>query len=71
MDGRKIKMGLGIIAFIVGFIFLSLVSWLLNTKDVDPQTITVDFFRGIGAWSLIGLALISIGVNDILLVKSE
>ncbi|MBN2600347.1 MAG: hypothetical protein JXA75_07395 [Candidatus Thermoplasmatota archaeon] len=71
MSGGKIKLGLGIIAFIVGFIFLSLVSWSLNTKEVDPETITVNIFRALGAWSLIGLALISIGIVIILLVKLE
>lgn len=64
-------MGIGILAFIVGFIFLSVVSWLINTKDIDPDTITVNFFWGLGAWSLIGLALISIGVIVILLARFE
>lgn len=71
MNRKKIEMGIGILAFIVGFIFLSVVSWLINTKDIDPDTITVNFFRGLGVWSLIGLALISIGVIVILLARFE
>jgi len=68
---KKIQLGLGILAYIVGFIFLAVVSWIINTRDLDPETITINFLRGLGAWSLIGLALISIGIIVILLVRFE
>jgi len=71
MNRKKIELGLGILAFIAGFIFLSIVSWVINTKDIDPETITANFFRGLRAWSLIGLALVSIGVIVILLARFE
>ena len=73
-DGMKrnaVMLGLGVGAFIVGFVLLSVVSWFLNTKDVVPEEITTDFLRSLGAWSLIGLALIAIGIIMILLMKSE
>ena len=68
MNKRRIELGLGILAFIVGFIFLSIVSWLINTESGE---VTIYFLRAVGSWSLIGLALISLGVIVILLVKFE
>jgi len=80
MKGGKIKLGIGIIFFIVGFIFISLVSFFANTRnlDVDEESITdlriyfigeSQFIRTMGSWSLLGLALISIGIIVIVLTK--
>lgn len=80
MNGGKIKLGIGIIFFIVGFIFISLVSFFANTRnlDVDEESITdlriyfigeSQFIRTMGSWSLLGLALISIGIIVIVLTK--
>jgi ABC-type transport system involved in multi-copper enzyme maturation permease subunit len=70
MNRNKIVLGLGIIVFIVGFIFVSLVSFFANTRNlnVDGES---QFIRTMGSWSLLGLALISIGVVVILLTKLE
>jgi hypothetical protein len=45
MNRNKIVLGLGIIAFIVGFIFVSLVSFLANTRDLGINDLepTSDF----------------------------
>jgi hypothetical protein len=83
MNRNKIVLGLGILTFFVGFIFISLVSFFANTRvlDVnDMEDITelqimyegeARFTRTMGSWSLLGLALISIGVIVILLTKFE
>jgi hypothetical protein len=83
MNRNKIVLGLGIIVFIVGFIFVSLVSFFLNTRVIDVNNIEVaselksmfesesQYIHTMGLWSLLGLALISIGIIMILLVKTE
>ena len=71
MNTRKIELGLGILAFIVGFIFISLVSFFSNTRVVDEGNMESQFISTMGLWFLLGLALIAIGVIVILLVKFE
>jgi len=83
MNRNKIVLGLGILVFIVGFIFVSLVSFVANTRALDVNDIETlselkfmfdneaQFIHTMGSWSLLGLALISIGVIVILLTKLE
>ena len=83
MNRNKIVLGLGILTFFVGFIFISLVSFFANTRVIDVYDIESiselqfefslesRFVSTMGSWSLLGLALISIGVIVILLTKLE
>jgi hypothetical protein len=68
---------------VLGFIFISLVSFFANTRVLDVNDIETlselkymfesesRFIHTMGSWSLLGLALISIGVIVILLTKFE
>jgi len=73
MDRKKIILGLGVVTFIIGFIFISLVSWMLNMSAgrEGDMTLTFEFISALGMWTLVGLALIAIGVIVILLIKFE
>jgi len=69
MNKKKVILGLGIITFIVGFIFISITSWFLNMRTGEERPPTFEFISVMGLWSLLGLALVSIGVIVILLIK--
>ena len=83
MNRNKIVLGLGILTFFVGFIFISLVSFFANTRVIDVYDIESiselqfvfslesRFISTMGSWSLLGLALVAIGVIVILLVRFE
>ena len=71
---------LAVMIFIFGFILIAFTSWWLFTvADIDPpdEYSLWDWDRcrkgGLiwGAWSLVGLALISIGMIVTLLVKTD
>jgi len=71
---RIILFGLGIVTFIVGFVFLSFVAWWLNgiagVEDIVWETVR----RGIiatGAYALVGLVFIAIGMILTVLSKFE
>ena len=71
MDRKKIILGLGTLTFIVGFLFISAASWFLNMAAGGDNTPTLEFLSVTGLWSLVGLALVAIGVIVILLIKFE
>ena len=74
MNKKRILLDLGVVTFIIGFILLSFVAWWLNgiagNEDIYWGTIR----RGIlatGAYTLIGLALVTIGMIFTVLSKFE
>ncbi len=69
MDRKKIILGLGILTFIIGFIFISFASLTLNLAAGRDLTPTHEFVSVMGLFSLLGLALVAIGVIVILLIK--
>ena len=71
MNRKKIILGLGTVTFIIGFVFISLASWFLNMSAGGDNAPTFEFLSVMGLWSLLGLALVAIGVIVILLTKFE
>lgn len=74
MNRKKIILGLGTVTFIIGFVFISLASWMLNMaagREGDIEKISFEFVSVMGLWTLLGLALVAIGVIVILLTKFE
>jgi hypothetical protein len=74
MNKNKILLGLGIVTFIIGFIILSFVAWWLNLAAGNEDVFWETARRGIltnGAYTLIGLALVTIGMIFAILSKFE
>ena len=74
MNKKGILLGLGIVTFIVGFAFLSFVAWWLNAIAGLDDIIWEITRRGViatGAYTLVGLALIAIGMIFTTLSKLE
>ena len=72
MNRKKIILGLGIVTFIVGFGFISFVAWWLNLLAAQETVTWHATQRGVvatGAYTLVGLALVAIGMIITLLAK--
>lgn len=72
MNRKIIVLGLGIVTFIVGFALLAFSSWWLIGISGQENVVWETVRRGtitMGSYSIVGLALVSIGVIVILLAK--
>ena len=71
MDRKKIILGLGILIFIIGFIFISLASLNLNLAIGKADVSTFEYvIINSGLWSFFGLVLVAMGICIILINKS-
>ena len=66
---KYIILGLGAIAFIIGFFIISFIVWLLLIMN-NPETPLLTMHNA-GAVTIIGLALIAIGSIVMLFTKRE
>jgi hypothetical protein len=72
MDRKKRILGLGILTFIIGFLFVSLASINLNLATGRADVSTSEFvIINSGLWSFLGLVLVGIGFIVVLLLKFE